>query len=931
MALSHSRQSSAASSDISDEFSVPESIPESTSHRSAPPPAMSSAQLLAMERDKYSDEDIRIMYEIVVKAEEILSELTPSSRLPTHALFKAYDEILPINGLDPDEDQLISKLVFRVGGVKKDISLKEKFKVVMSQMEITVQVDGSSAHESDAGDVYANPASPGRPVGLIDGDYTGDDYTVSEDSNAHHLHNGNDQTNLSVIEQHLENSAIAFRKKHQNKFSATSALRYWQKKSAFIANICDQFDAARQADLEDDVGTKFEIWRTIAAEVDNLPPQDLPPNVYSKRIEGIAIRAHDIHIVRTALRYWRHNAKEEGHRIRNIEESSDPLERVAAKAHKYVMLSRAFANWSNRWEEESEKSKMAAKVYEMSLKSKAFGLCQRPDDNVRVSGARGVHFDAALSAKPISAESASQRPSVSANAESNATVEPIGPPSTAVNTHEVSPEASTKNTPSNNEPIDTVEEMDETTLLARRHILRMRYYDAWEKYTAENLQKVRNFRAEQQDGHIAHALPIWRSQAKKVTLEQEAMQYNAKRASYYNKAIRALDIWREESQEKLQGHDEILDNYATRANFYYKATRILPTWRNEAKKASQQQGVLELYADRAEYYYKATTSLPLWRSQAQHVVELEKKKLASYAERADYYYTARGALLEWHDIAKQRRKRRLKEAHLETRRIVKKGMGQWCIAQWRERVQPNLERLEVMDLLLEDVAADQESNQAAEALATWREKAQQREEMELMSDAVVEGKFLEQWRDRSMYHHELEVEAKEHWKEKTMSRTLKNWNLSSLQIPNRPLIVANALEKKDRRLLRNGFENWYSRTADKLVPIELEDGSYKSVEQVVEDAQHQASLSHARGLLNNWKAAVKSRNDNIQQETYTPTPGRPRLFLGGLSMRETTTPLAPVPSRNWRASETAVRGSAIGGKASRSGRAARNLRVSWAQ
>ncbi|KAI1472119.1 Sfi1 spindle body protein-domain-containing protein [Daldinia caldariorum] len=930
MALLHSRQSSAASSDISDEFSVPESIPESTSHRSAPPPAMSHAQLLVMERDKYSDEDIRILYEIVVRAEEILSELTPSSRLPTHALFKAYDEILPLHKLDPDEDQLISKLVFRVGGVKRDISLKEKFKVIMSQMEITVQMDGSSAYGSDAGDAYNNPASSGKPLGFTDGDYTGDDYTIPEGVNHNNPHNGNNQASLSVIEQHLENSAIAFRKKHQNKFSATSALRYWQKKSAFIAHISDQFDAARQADLEDDIGTKFEIWRTIAAEVDSVPPQNLPPNVYSKRIEGIAVRAHDIHIARTVLKYWRHNAKEEGHRIRNIEESSDPLERVAAKAHKYVMLSRAFANWSNRWEEESEKAHMAAKVYEMSLKSKAFGLRQRPEVNIRASRTRGVRFDVSPATNPTSTESAFKSPPVKANAEPSSAVAPVGPVSTAVDSQEVLPEASAKDTSSHEEPADTMDEMDETTLLARRHILRMRYYDAWEKYTAENLHRVRNFRAEQQEDHIARAIPIWRSEAKKASLEHEAMQYNAKRASYYNKTTRALDTWRQESQEKLQGHDEILENYAARANFYYKATRILPSWRNAAKEASQQQGVLELYADRAEYYYKATTSLPLWRAQAQHTAEHEKK-LASYAERADYYYRARGTLVEWHDIAKQRRKRRLKEAHLETRRIVKKGMGQRCIAQWRERVQPSFERIEVMDLLLEDIMTDQKTNQIVETLATWREKAHQREEMELMSDAVVEGKFLEQWRVRSTYHQELEVEAKEHWKEKTMSRTLKNWNLTSLQVPNRPLIVANALEKKDRRLLRNGFENWYSRTADKLVPIELSDGSYKSVEQVVEDAQHEASLSHARGLLNNWKAAAKSRNDNIQQETYTPTPGRPRLFLGGLSMRETTTPLAPVPSRNWRASETAVRGSAIGGKASRSGRAARNLRVSWAQ
>ncbi|KAI8959477.1 Sfi1 spindle body protein-domain-containing protein [Daldinia sp. FL1419] len=923
MALSHDPQSS-ASSDISDGFSSP----ESTSHRSMAPPPTSPSQASAMERDNYSDQDIVILYKIVNRAEEILSELTPSSRLPTHALFKAYDEILTDNGLDPEEDRLISKLVFRVGGVKKPVSLKEKFKIAMAQLEIIVQMDDSSAYESDVGDAHTNTTLPDKHPGFIDNDSAGDDYTALEDGNDRYLRKGSNQASLSAIEQHLENSAIAFREKHRNKFSATSALREWQKKSAFIANICDQFNAARQADLEDDVGMKFEIWRTINNEVDHVSPQYLPPNVYSKRIEGIAVRAHDIHIARTALRCWRQGAREEGHRVRNIEDSSDPLERAAAKAHKYMMLSRAFVKWSNRCEEESEKAQMAAKVYEMSLKSKAFGLRQLPGDSIPASGS---HFDASPSFGPGNSETMLNPPLISGNAEpdANAAIEPVGSSGAAVDTQEKTPPE--EPTSANNNPADATEEMDEITLLARRHILRMRYYDAWEKYTVENLEKVKNFREGQQEGHVAHAIPIWRSRTKQASLEQETMQYNAKRASYYNKAVVALDKWREESQGKTQGHDEILENYATRANYYYKATKILPAWRNAAKQTAQQDEVLELYATRAEYYYKATNSLPIWRTQTQHVAEHEEQKLASYARRADYYRRTRNTLLAWHDLTKQTRKRRLKEAHLETRRIVKKGMGERCVVQWREKLQSNLEQLEVMDLLLEDVMADRESKQSLEALGTWREKAQQREEMELMSDAVIEGKFLEQWRDRSVYNQELEAEAEEHWKEKTMSRTLKNWNLSSLQVPNRPVIVANALEKRDRRLLRNGFENWYSRTADKLVPVELADGSYKSVEQVVEDAQHQASLSRARGLLNNWKAATRDRDDNIPQETYTPTPGRPRLFLGGLSMRETTTPLAPVPSRNWRASETAIRGSAIGGKASRSGRAARNLRVSWAQ
>ncbi|KAI1135315.1 hypothetical protein F5Y05DRAFT_395222 [Hypoxylon sp. FL0543] len=958
MALLLSQQSPVSSADLSDDYSSNESIAYGTMASSAAPSVSPKGNL--KDCDKYSDDDIRLLYAIVIRAEEILSELTPSSRLPTHALFKAYDEILPAHGIDPDDDQLISELVFKVGGVKDTSSLREKFKIAMARLEITVQEDPSPIYESDAGDAHANAAyasdelsisdhedhrfivsnnAPQKLPGGVSGKHIGDGHIVAKNQHGRQVDNVDDNisneenpANLSKIEQHLECSAIAFQKKHHNKFTAVTALRQWQKKSNYISTLCDQFDAARQADQEEDVEAKFEAWRAIAAEVNNLPPQDVPPNVYSKRIEAIARRAREIHNARTTLRHWRQNARHQSRKVQKIEESSDPLERVAAKAHKNLLLSRAFVNWSNRLEEESERAEMAAKVYEMRLKSKAFGIRRHPTDKTRVSGSHDSHVDTPPPANPTSIDDAPKHP-LSERVESNVVGDYAGPSSAVTEAPKrVSSEVPEKSLSSHEEFAEFGDEMDETTLLARRHILRMRYYDAWETYTADKLSKVRDFRAMQQDERMVHTIPLWRCHAEQITQERETLRYNAERANYYNKAIKALDVWRQGSQEKLQEEDRVLKDYAARANFYYKATETLPIWRNETACAVKQQGVLELYANRAEYFYKATKTLPIWRTQAQQISEHEEQILARYAERADYYYRTRETLLSWHDLAKQKRKQRLKDAHLETRRIVKKGMGQRCIAQWREKLQPSFERYETMNVILEDVVADREWRQTTATLDTWRERTREQNEMGIMSDAMVKGKLLEQWRDWSAYREELRTEAEEHCKETNLSRVLKNWNLSSLQIPNRPLMVANALEKKDRRLLRTSFEVWYSRTADKLVPVELPDGSYKSVQRVVEDVQHQASLTRARGLFDKWKSAAKGKSESAQQETYTPTPGRPRLFLGSLGRREPTTPLAPVPSQlNWRASETALRSSAMRGRANRSGRPERNLRVSWAQ
>ncbi|KAI1084388.1 hypothetical protein F5B20DRAFT_524697 [Whalleya microplaca] len=976
---------SISSSEFSDVVSTQDSIHHSDMASDAPPlsPAPPAPPAPALNQEEYTDDHIRMLYEIIQRAGDILSELTPSSRLPTHALFKAYDEILPEYGIDPDEDQHISKLVFKVGGVKNVDSLWEKFKIVMARMGITVEWDNPTVDGSNAGDVTADPAYPPDNVTISDDNdgrhvmdrdmyreieqeediYSNNDSVYGngavpmEQHNSHvtegDLLNEENPENLSRIEQHLENSAIAFRKIHHSKFSAVAALRQWQQKSTYISNICDQFDAARQADLEENAEAIFESWRGTAARADEIPPEELPPNVYSKRTEGIAVRTHEIRQLKTGLSNWRQRAKEQRRKEQMaVEESVDPLERVAERAHKFMLLSRAFSGWSNRSEEETKKAEMAAKIHEMNLKAKAFGLRRRLAENVPMDAARNVHFAVPPSDNAKESEDVPKAAAIGDTAGSNS-LPPPAPTQPGVDTttgpSSLHPPVSTqpgvdttagttsaedsvgKVVSSKDESDDSVDEMDEKTLLARRHILRMRYYEAWEEYTAENLRKVRDFKAGQEEHRIAQIIPAWRSYAEEAAQDEQSRQRNAERAIVHNRAAKSLPIWRREAQQAAQLYGQV-EQYAKRADFYYKVSKALPVWRDNSEQAEKKEGVLELYAKRAEYYNKITKTLPEWRSQAQQAAEQQENVLARYAERADYYYRTRGTLLTWQSLAKEKRKQRLKEAHLETRRIVKKGMGQRCIAQWREKLQPSFERYEVMNANLEDVISNREWNQTAEALDTWRIRAAERREMGSMSDTVTKEKILGRWREASAYKEELQAEANEHWETRATTRALKHWNLATVQLPNRPLMVANALDKKERKLLRSGFEGWYGKTADKLVPVELPNGNYKNVEQVVEEAQRHASQRKARGLFDNWRAATQKKNDEIEDEVYAPTPGRPQILLGSLGRRETTTPLAPVPTRGlFRASESAMRGSVLGGRASRSSRSGRNLRVSWAQ
>lgn len=83
--------------------------------------------------------DITILHDIVVAAQALLERDDVPRPLPAAALFRAYDEILPKYGLDPDDDNHLSTLVFRVGGERGNESLIEKFRAILGRMGILLE------------------------------------------------------------------------------------------------------------------------------------------------------------------------------------------------------------------------------------------------------------------------------------------------------------------------------------------------------------------------------------------------------------------------------------------------------------------------------------------------------------------------------------------------------------------------------------------------------------------------------------------------------------------------------------------------------------------------------------------------------------------------------------------------------------------------
>ncbi|GKT49458.1 uncharacterized protein ColSpa_09639 [Colletotrichum spaethianum] len=110
----------------------------------APRDGISSFVSVQSSDSYYSDEEIAILHDVVTAAQENLELLPEGERLATNALFQAYDAVLPLYGVDPEEDHHISRLVFRIGGERGDGSLMEKLRAVLSRMGIGLEFDSRS-------------------------------------------------------------------------------------------------------------------------------------------------------------------------------------------------------------------------------------------------------------------------------------------------------------------------------------------------------------------------------------------------------------------------------------------------------------------------------------------------------------------------------------------------------------------------------------------------------------------------------------------------------------------------------------------------------------------------------------------------------------------------------------------------------------------
>ncbi|EHK98996.1 hypothetical protein M7I_5148 [Glarea lozoyensis 74030] len=114
----------------------------------------------------YSNQDVAILHDIVLLAQEFLPTLPEREQLPTNALFKAYYDILPRLGLDVDHDNRFARILFKIGGLRGHGTLRERFVEVLGKMGIEVAFDDEASNASDFGEETDLPsANTEEPLG----------------------------------------------------------------------------------------------------------------------------------------------------------------------------------------------------------------------------------------------------------------------------------------------------------------------------------------------------------------------------------------------------------------------------------------------------------------------------------------------------------------------------------------------------------------------------------------------------------------------------------------------------------------------------------------------------------------------------------------------------------------------------------------------
>ncbi|KAF4594486.1 centrin-binding protein Sfi1 [Ophiocordyceps camponoti-floridani] len=201
----------------------------------------------------YSNQDITILHSVVVAAQEELDHASEPKPLPAAVLFRAYDDVLPVYGVDPDLDHHLSALVFRIGGEQGHGTLLSKFQAILGRMGIVLEFGDDTPSPEASPVFFPSPTSSFRSRLNFDVE------RIMSESN---LNNGSDVTTaaLSSADHVLQPGGEIFPEENTEIADTPVGTAMDLKSESKDAGKTSSLDGRRSA-----LAAAFDLWRSRAA------------------------------------------------------------------------------------------------------------------------------------------------------------------------------------------------------------------------------------------------------------------------------------------------------------------------------------------------------------------------------------------------------------------------------------------------------------------------------------------------------------------------------------------------------------------------------------------------------------------------------------------------------------------------------------------
>jgi hypothetical protein len=831
--------------------------------------------------------DISILHDVVASAQEKLEAAHGPKPLPAAALFKAYDEILPRHGVDPDNDNHLSRLLFRIGGEKGHGTLSDKFQAVLGGMGIVLEFDDNSVrsfagsnspqpqvhrtrgeHKFSENFTYHNGASAApidiyadKPDATQDAvvEIAADDITDTlplNDIRAAYPGKSDEQinwTNLAVEKRIKEEQGNGENSMERQPSMSNNALL------DTLANVRKTPALKRPSLL-----SALDRWKTavgrkiVDSRVTNLVPEPPVPQHHRHELSGTKLPpvpqhngssyalAHEDEVAYAPIKQLQRNTLSQQHACATpIPKSHSPSEEYsvlmqrAARARQIYLASRAFNHWADKTATRLEREAIARRHM---IRFRCFrGWSQTPgcmtpavDQLIAITAVQKLHRAVAYQDEQLRAAARAIANNYRLKLAKRALEQ------WACSAAEDRFRQEDASRARRSVALAWLSQAGKGTNLSKvaSQCKKQNVAQMWRDRARDAEERLNISR---QVGMVRPAFAHLRAWWDHTEVERRAQIYNANILG--TKTLRAFEHWNLSSRaQAFIWHDD-----------YIRVTKAVQVWTKSRNQHERQ-------AARGRNYYEAK-KMPLVQD-AVVVFSIYQDYLKHYAERARLFIFAT-RLLRVFDHAYQKSKTQRKQEvrqqlmtrYKEVSALRKRRKFESTLDKWRSLARKSV----ALKANVEEHKAKNDSRKGQVALYRWSYAAAMNQQTHIDGERRGIYAAIKLWSNYTAYQEQQELQSWNSWIHRKQRQSLKTWSISSLQGSGQAHSAKMVRDRHEVDKRGRAFQVWRQTSR----AIESKASLYR--------ARTTPQLNQSFSGRSSWRARA-SKIDSSYQSSFLGTP-----------------------------------------------------------